>query len=198
MKDQHFYREQLLAAIEVIETGKDDLAAIALHLVLFEDMKNDCVPFEDGDEIPVDMALIDNSDIPSVKLIRDVILKLQEIHSYLLNINSFPQTDDSAYEELSPEELDSFEPLYPVGNRDTLDDLKRETGDFISHIMSSVLHICYCLIYGHEPPEKFPHYFYFPEEETYSLLESDDINTNTLIILARFLQEKREEAWDLS
>lgn len=173
MNDQHLYREQLLAAIEVIEIGKD--------------MKNDCVPFEDGDEIPVDMALIENSDIPSIKLIKDVILKLQEIHSYILNINNFPQTDDSVYDELSPDELDSFEPLYPVGTRNTLDDLKRETGDFISHIMNSVLHICYCLIYGNEPPEKFPHDFYFPEEESNLLSNAVNIHPkeNALKLVVR-------------
>lgn len=196
MNNQLFYREQLQAAIEVLEIGKNDLAAIAIHLVLFEDIKNNCVPFDDGDEIPADMSLMEGSDIESVMLIKEVILKLQEIHSYMLNINNLPPTEKSV-QELSPEEMDNYEPLYPVGTRNTPEDLNREAGDFISHIMSSVLHICYSLVYGHVPPENFPHDFYFPESDTYTLLEGEDINANTLLTLAKFLEEKRGEAWEL-
>lgn len=191
---QRSYNESLLCAVGELKTGCDELGGLALSLIFFEDTQNGSHPFVDGDEIPLDLALLKASDIPSVKIINEVFLEMDRVFASLCNINSI-SSEYFQQDELPYEELIKQDPPYPVGARDTFDDLKLETGNYISYVMLYILSNCYSMLNGAEPSDDILGNFYFPEDETYAMLASDDFNVNELLTLVKFLHEKREEAW---
>lgn len=194
MTNQRSYNESLLCAVGELKTGCDELGALALSLIFFEDTQNGCHPFVEGDEIPLDLALLDASEIPSVKIIREVFMKMDKVFASLCNINHI-SSEFFQDEELSYEELIKQDPPYPIGPRDTFEDLKLETGNYISYVMLYTLSNCYSMLNGAEPSDDILGIFTFPEDKTYAMLVSDDSNVNTLVELVKFLHEKRDEAW---
>lgn len=195
MNSQRSYNESLLCAVGELKTGCDELGGLALSLIFFEDTQNGDHPFVDGDEIPLDLALLNTSEIPSVKIINEVFMEMDRAFHSLCNINCL-SSEYFQQEEVPYEELINQDPPYPIGARDTFDDLKLETGNYISYVMLYILSNCYSMLNGAEPSDDILQTFFFPADETYALLASDDSNVNKLVELAKFLHEKRDEAWE--
>lgn len=195
MNEQLTYRDELIATLSGLENTLSILGGLGLSVVFFEDRQDKCFPFEDGDDIPFSLDLLIASEIPSARILGEVMMELEKVHAYLYNINNL-SPDDFTYTKLSEEEMLSYDGGFPVGSRDTLDDLKNEAADYISHAMAFVMNDCYFMKYNCEVPSDFQDDFYFPEESTFDILTSADININKLVDLAKFLLSKRDEAWE--
>lgn len=195
MNEPITYRDDLIATLSGLENSLFILGGLGLSLIFFEDKKNKCFPFEDGDDIPFSIDLLNASEIPSARILGEVMTELEEVHTYLCNINNI-SPDNFTYVTLSEEEKLSYDGGFPIGARDTFDDLKNEVADYISHAMAFVMNDCYLLKYNVPAPENVAFDFYFPEENTFDMLICADINVNKLVELAKFLLMKRDEAWE--
>lgn len=196
MNPQLSYRDRLLASLDNLENSIHVLAAISLDLVFFEDRENHHFPFEDGDEIPFDFAVLDNSDIRLARILGDVIRQMNNVHMVLCNINNLPVNERPEVECSNPDEDEDDDCGFPRGNRETFEDLKCEAADYISHSMAFLLADCYFLIHGHDIPEDWGHDLYFPEKGTFDQLETEDTNADRLVALAKYLHAQRDAAWE--
>ncbi|MGV3705465.1 MAG: hypothetical protein ACO1NU_08815 [Arcticibacter sp.] len=193
MIEQMTYRQLLLDALATMESCWNNLGDVALCLIFFEDRQNGCFPFEEGDEIPLDMGLLEASDIPSVHVLEDTINELLDVHTYIYNVNNLSEDLPEDEERSGKDGNYSYDP-FPMNPRKTMEDLRLEASDFISYALADVMHSAYHLLYNREIPDDFEHDFFFPSEGTYALLASDDANVKALLSLAKFLEQKRDDA----
>lgn len=195
MNAEQTYRETLLDTLLLMEDNYQRLLVLGMELVMFEDKRSGLVPFEDGDEIPVYVDVFEASDIPAVQTIAQAILLIRQISFSLRNINKFTKEEIAARQPLA----ECFEE--PEQEMSTDEDISFE--DFKSGVyvcFSDTMYFCnsnaYRLIHGKEAGEELHHDFYFPTDETYSLLSTRDSNIQLLVDLSRYLEGHRDRVWN--
>lgn len=191
MKIERTYRELLLNLIAIIEDGYQDLLILGMGLVMYEDRKAGHLPFEDGDLIPVYIDVFDASDIPTVRIIAGAVRLIPEVCLSLRNINNVTDEEIEARyttdENITEPELEK-----DAGKEMSPDDLVSEVYLCLSDILFFINSNVYWMIHGEEAPDHVYGHFHMPEEDTYELLVSDDINTQMLVTLSRGLQHYRD------
>lgn len=89
-----------------------------------------------------------------------------------------PESEASGYEEISFEEFKSG--VYVT----------------LSDTMFQCSSNAYWMIYGKEAGDSLYEDFYFPDEETYALLATDDFSTRLLVDLSKYLAGHRDKVWE--
>jgi len=70
------YRDGLITTLSGVENSMNILGGLSLDLIFFEDRNNNCFPFEDGDDIPFSVDLLLSSEIPSARILGEVLVEL--------------------------------------------------------------------------------------------------------------------------
>ena len=194
MKSQKTYRELLIDTLLLIEGNYQRLLVLGIELVMYEDRKAGLVPFEDGDEIPIDIEVFEASDIPAVQTIAHAILLFQHICSTLRNMNTFTIAEIDSRRSAA-EHYQEPEPEMSTDEDLSFEDFKSAV--YIS--LSETMYYCnlnaYSMIYGEDASEDLRQDFYFPGEETYELLSSNDTNIRLLVNLSEYLEGHRDLVW---
>lgn len=183
MKSESGYRISLLNAAALLQITLEELFTLGYNLVLFEDLQNGNMNFDDGEEIPCDIALLEASDDVAVKALVSCIYKVDKALDSLKNINLISEEELEEYlysEEEDPS--DSPRPRYSYW--------LEKTADFLDLQVFFLLKYCYCMAYDvPEVPDKIDPLITYPDENVLLMLKVGDHNVDLLSELSGFLSE---------
>ncbi len=182
------YREQVLNISCMLCTVYRGLFVYGLNAALYNELKDLRGIFEDGDEYPGDVALLEALDDENIKILLSAMYDIEECSESLMNLNNIQEG------ELNEALEDGWGSEYVPEYREV------ETADYyywLNEVMGythlsvfNLLMLCYTLSTGmNDIPEDHIDLLYFPTDEAFTVLDTEDQNVKLLTDLALKLSE---------
>ncbi|KAA8481926.1 hypothetical protein F1649_13510 [Arcticibacter tournemirensis] len=184
MDDNKFnYKDQVLNIACMLSTVYRELFIYGLNAALHNELKDIKDIFEDGEEYPGDVALLEALDDENIKIILSAMYDIEEYGDSLLNINNI--SDKELNEGLENGLGSEYAPDYGEAVENDYRFWLNEVMGYTHLSVFNLLTLCYSLSNGvNEVPEEHVSSLYFPTDESLALLDIGDQNVKLLTELA--------------
>lgn len=191
-KEEFHYREHILLVSCMLCTVYRELFVYGLNMALCGELKDLKHIFEDGDEYPGDVALLEALEDENIKIILSGMYDIEEHGESVLNLNN-----------ISPGELNEgiekgigceYGPEYREAGKMDYHYWMNEVMGYTHLSVFNLLMLCYSLSHGaKEVPDEHEELLYFPTDESIAILDMEDENVKILVHLAFKLSDTANE-----